>query len=271
MKAFLPLVFLLGMAGHAASREVPLPAWSERLSPVAFEELPSAGASSGEAGIPPEGTSEESGDLLSDFANAPPMEPELESNGEAAGANEPGAVILSERSLEAFFSAAAEDWMVDPQGLLEADQAARIGAVLENHASDSRIGLQVWLLRQGQDFPADVRLEELHERRPAEQGPTVVVIAVLGRPEATRWFPSWDLGGGVTAAELRRMLQAAVPFAMRESDPAAQIAELLHHLSLRLYWVESRLASDAPRGNMHGENQDGAEQTGVAVITEFKG
>jgi hypothetical protein len=246
----------VSLAGLAIAGEPPLPPWSERLKPADL--AAPARADAGESGLPAEGEPEEGADLLADFALVPPMGPVEEASVESAESSLAEApeesARLSSGHLEAYFSAAAEERIVDPQGLLDREQAGRIGAVLENHASDSRIALQVWLLAEAQDFPADVRLEELHERRPPEEGPTVVVIAPMGKPEAARWFLSWDLAVGLSAAELRRMLQAALPFAVRERDPAAQVAELLHHLSLRLYWLESRLPGVTPAGGQGQEN-----------------
>ena len=261
---------LFTLACPAVAGEPPLPPWSERLKPADL--APPVRADAGELAPPAEGEPEEEFDLLADFDLVPPMGPVDEAAVESAAsvlAEAPEeSARLSPEHLEAYFSAAAEEPIVDPQGLLDREQAGRIAAVLENHASDSRVALQVWLLAEAQDFPADVRLEELHERRPPEEGPTVVVITPMGKPEASRWFLSWDLAVGLSAAEMRRMLQAALPFAVRERDPAAQVAELLHHLSLRLYWLESRLPSAAPAGGEAEENpiaNAGSEGENAAV------
>ena len=148
----------------------------------------------------------------------------------------------------AYFGQRPERFLVDPQGLLGAVEFRDRLAFLNYHAGDSSIDLFVYLIKGGQEFPGEVREEELVERCFATGRPAAVVFYFLGAPQRSMISLSPSLTDVVSSVEQRRALDSSVMQALEKTDPIDQFEAFLVQMSIRIYWMERMMGEDAESG-----------------------
>jgi hypothetical protein len=152
---------------------------------------------------------------------------------------------IAEKFLPAYFAVRPENFLIDPQGLLNpSDYRDRLG-FLNYHASDSSIDLFVYVMGGDQIIPSEVREEELIERFFSEGRPAVVVYYYLGAPQRSVVYLSPSITDSVSAAEQRRALESSVMQAFQKIDPSGQFEKFLVQMSIRIYWMERMLAGES--------------------------
>ena len=156
---------------------------------------------------------------------------------------------IPEKYWAEYFAERPKSFLVDPQGLLgPVDFRDRLG-FLGYHSSDSVIDLYVYVFKGEQDIPGELREEELMERFFSEGRPAVVIYYYMGAPQRSVLNLSPSLTDAVTPAEQRRSLENSVMQALKDAEPAGQIASFLVQMSIRIYWMESMLGG----GDSNGE------------------
>lgn len=144
----------------------------------------------------------------------------------------------------AYFEKRPDTFLVDPQDLLSpVDYRDRL-AFLDYHASDSSIDLFVYLIKGGQEFPGEVREEELVERCFSSGRPAAVVFYFLGAPQRSTIALSPSLTDAVSSVEQRRALDSSVMQALEKTDPVDQFEAFLVQMSIRIYWMERMIGTE---------------------------
>ncbi|MCB1132503.1 MAG: hypothetical protein KDN05_15355 [Verrucomicrobiae bacterium] len=142
-----------------------------------------------------------------------------------------------------YFGQRPESFLVDPQGLLSSVDFRDRLAFLNYHAGDSNIDLFVYLIKGGQEFPGEVREEELVERCFSTGRPAAVVFYFLGAPQRSMISLSPSLTDAVSSVEQRRALDSSVMQALEKTDPVDQFEAFLVQMSIRIYWMERMMGS----------------------------
>ena len=181
-----------------------------------------------------------------------PQERELlEGAGWVAGTAEDGPVgevpspEIPEKFLPAYFAERPTAFLIDPQGLLGAEDFRDRLSFLNYHASDSSIDLYVYMIGGDQEIPGQLREEEMSERFFSEGRPAAIVFYYLGAPQRSALYLSPSITDAISAVEQQRALASSVMLAFEKLDPAEQIESFLVQMSIRIYWME-RMLSGAP-------------------------
>jgi hypothetical protein len=145
---------------------------------------------------------------------------------------------LSEEVLAKYVSQKPKNFLIDPQKFLSRQEYRDRLSFLKYHASDSSVGLYVYLLDDSQQWPPDTKLENLWRNHFADAGPTVLVCYFMGNPSRSEIFVSPNLMESVGKAEQTRALQSSVKNAYVKSDPVDQLDGFCEQLSTRIYWME---------------------------------
>ncbi|MES2659180.1 MAG: hypothetical protein V4689_11230 [Verrucomicrobiota bacterium] len=155
------------------------------------------------------------------------------------------AAEVAEKFLPAYFAERPNTFLVDPQGLLSpSDYRDRLG-FLNYHASDSSIDLYVYVIGGDQDIPSEVREEEMIERCFSDGRPAAIVYYYLGAPQRSVVYLSPSITGSISAPEQHRALESSVMQAFEKTNPSEQFARFLVQMSIRIYWMERKLAGDS--------------------------
>lgn len=167
----------------------------------------------------------------------------------------------------AYFGQRPDTFLVDPQGLLGAVDFRDRLAFLNYHSGDSSIDLFVYLIKGGQEFPGEVREEELVERCFSTGRPAAVVFYFLGAPQRSTIALSPALTDVVSSVEQRRALDSSVMQALEKTDPVDQFEAFLVQMSIRIYWIERMMGAeraDSPGEAFHVvRKQTVAESSGL--------
>jgi hypothetical protein len=177
-----------------------------------------------------------------------PLEVEQPNPEEIAGDLKPS-LDIAEKFMPAYFAERPENFLIDPQGLLDPSDYRDRLAFLNYHASDSSIDLFVYVMGGDQTIPSEVREEELIERHFSEGRPAVVVYYYLGAPQRSVVYLSPSITDAVSAAEQRRALESSVMQAFQKIEPSGQFEKFLVQMSIRIYWMERMLAGETTGGD----------------------
>lgn len=214
----------LWSAGHCHASDVPpLPEWNA-------EQRAEMVASGWMAGA----------DLLAAPAEEEPVVMDAPNPEEIAGDAET-VVGVPEEFFDAYFAARPEKFLIDPQRLLSEREFAGRLEFLNYHASDSSIDLFVYLVQGDQEFPSEVRVEELAERFFRTGRPATVLFYHLGAPQRSTLLLSPALTDVVSTSEQNRALESSVIQALEKSDPIEQLERFMVQMSIRAYWMERKL------------------------------
>lgn len=192
---------------------------------------------------------------------AEPLDIAPPSAADLAGA--PPGEELPGRFWTAYFGERPRTFLVDPQGLLNAEDFRDRLTFLKEHAADSRIDLFVYLFKGNQELPGQVRAEELSERFFSSGRPAALVYYHLGAPRRTQMYLSPSLTDVVTAPEQRRTLDSAIMLACAKTDPSAQLVAFLDQLSIHIYLMERTMGgavSAREAGSEFGKKEKSAEK-----------
>jgi len=151
------------------------------------------------------------------------------------------ASVIPEKFLPQYFAEKPGSFLVDPQGLLSAEQARDRLEFLKYHSGDSSIDLYIYLFKGDQEIPGEVRQEEIVERFYSYGKPAAVVFYYLGAPQRSVLYLSPSLTEAVPAVEQRRALQSSVMQAFEKLKPTEQLEAFLVQSSIRVYWMERLL------------------------------
>lgn len=155
-----------------------------------------------------------------------------------AVAQEPLTPEVPLEHFESYFEERPERYLVDPQGLLGADDLAEREEFLSYHAGESRIDFHVLLFDLGQEIPNEIRIEELAERFFGEGKPSLLALYFLGEPERTLIQLSPQIRETVSAAELGRVRDEAVRAARQQAASAEQLEAFCKQMAIRIFWIE---------------------------------
>lgn len=205
-------------AAAASAQEVPLPTWNEaeRAAGLVDGALLTADAAPA-AGEP--------------LDLAPPT-------AEESAASETPAPGIPEKFWAAYFGERPRKFLIDPQGVLSANDARERLGFLNYHAGDSAIDLFVYVFKGDQEIPAELRAEEMAERFFASGRPAAIVWYFQGSPQRAALHLSPALTDAVAAAEQRRALESSIMQALEKENPSAQLEAFLVQMSIRIYWME---------------------------------
>ncbi|WP_348223500.1 hypothetical protein [Luteolibacter sp.] len=151
---------------------------------------------------------------------------------------------VPEKFLPAYFAERPNTFLVDPQGLLSPSDYRDRLSFLNYHASDSSIDLYVYVIGGDQDIPSEVREEEMIERCFSDGRPAAIVYYYLGAPQRSVVYLSPSITGSISAPEQHRALESSVMQAFEKTNPSEQFARFLVQMSIRIYWMERKLAGD---------------------------
>jgi hypothetical protein len=172
-----------------------------------------------------------------------PLKLELPNPEEIIDDNQP-ITEVAEKFLVDYFAERPKTFLVDPQGLLSpSDYRDRLG-FLNYHASDSSIDLFVYVVGGDQEFPSEVRQEEMIERFYSEGRPAAIVYYYLGAPQRSVVYLSPSLTDEISSPEQHRALESSVMQAFEKTNPSEQFERFLVQMSIRIYWMERKLAGE---------------------------
>ncbi len=220
-------VWIFGSIASART-EAPLPAWEESARKTQEKNgwLPGARILTDDAETDPQ-----QADIPTPLEEIKPAAGELTENPAPA-------VAIPEKFLAAYFGARPENYLIDPQKLLDQRSTRERLKFLQGHASDSAIDLYIYIFNKDQEIPGEVREEELVERFFTQGRPAMVVYYYLGAPQQAMLHLSPTLTERVPAALQRQTLQSAVMQAMEKSNPQDQLEAFSVQLAIRSYWME---------------------------------
>jgi hypothetical protein len=145
---------------------------------------------------------------------------------------------LSDDVLARYFSQKSKNFLIDPQKLLSRQEYRDRLSFLKYHASDSSVGLYVYLFDESQQCLPDRALERLWRDHFTDAGPIVLVCYFMGDPSRSEIFVSPDLMKSVGKVERTRALQSAIKNAYVKSHHVDQLDGFCEQLSTRIYWME---------------------------------
>lgn len=145
---------------------------------------------------------------------------------------------IPEKFWAAYFAERPRKFLIDPQGVLSANDARERLGFLNYHAGDSAIDLFVYVFQGDQEIPGEVRAEELAERFFASGRPAAIVWYFQGAPQRAALHLSPTLTDLVVPAEQRRALESSIMQAVAKENPSAQLEAFLVQMSIRIYWME---------------------------------
>lgn len=192
-------------------------------------------------------------------ATEPPTAEPGEGEDETADVPEEPAVNL----WEVYFAGRPPDFLVDPDGLLEAEAVRARRDFLNEHAAESPIALYVYLFGGDADMPGASEVGEFLEPFFGSAEKAVVVFFALGEPERAALYLTPALVDAVPAAEQRRALQSAVMQAHGDIDPAGQLGAFLDQMAVRIYWMEG-MREDASPGDSGAAEARARQVEGVS-------
>ncbi|MBK1882215.1 hypothetical protein JIN85_07305 [Luteolibacter pohnpeiensis] len=231
----LPLLLLAVFTGSLLAEEMPLPRWLDGEREQAIKDGWIAGDQILNHGLAADPELEMSLlDSLKPVDVAPPTPEDL------AESDAPLDPVPNE-FLDAYFENRPTQFLIDPQGLLNADESASQLGFLKYHAGDSAIDLFVYVFGKIQEIPSEVRSEEFVERLFSTGRPAAVVFYYLGDPQRSEMALSPELSGKIALPEQRRAMESSVLKTMAKDDPAAQLKAFTMQMSIRLYWMERTL------------------------------
>jgi len=216
-------------AAGASAEEPPLPAWNEAQRAAGLVD----GALLTAAG--PEPVASEPLGL------APPT-------AEESAVSENPAPGIPEKFWMAYFGERPRKFLIDPQGLLSANDTRERLGFLNYHAGDSAIDLFVYVFKGDQEIPGELRAEEMAERFFASGRPAAIVWYFQGAPRRAVLHLSPSLTDAVAATEQRRALESSIMQAMAKDNPSAQLEAFLVQMSIRIYWMEQLWRGGAAAG-----------------------
>lgn len=163
-----------------------------------------------------------------------------------------GDLPVPDEMLEAYFGERPNGFLIDPQGLLPADEMKEREEFLRYHSEDSQIDFYVLLFGRGQTLPEGVRIEELGERFAQNDKPALIALYFLGEPDRAMLEFSPDLKEKVSAADANRVLVQSVRAAVEHGNVFDQLEAFCVQMAIRIYWVEQAVglaAVEAPPEN----------------------
>ncbi len=217
MRTWLAVLVAANIAATVSGADdLPLPAWSEAERAAGMD----GGLLTGDQG-------RGAGELLD---VAPPPE-------DIAASDHPVPTI-PEKFWHAYFGERPRKFLIDPQGLLSANDARERLGFLNYHSGDSAIDLFVYVLKGDQEIPGELRNEELPERLFSTGRPAAIVYYYLGAPRRTTMYLSPSLTDAVSPSEQRRALEGSIMQAAAKDNPSSQLEAFLVQMSIRIYWME---------------------------------
>lgn len=163
---------------------------------------------------------------------------------------------IDESFLAAYFGGRPASYLVDPQGMLSAQEQKDRQSFLDYHAGDSEIDLFIYLFDQKQHVPPEGDIKRVFKDHFTRgKGLTALIYYYVGAPERSVMVMSPRVATVVPPTAIRGALIYAKQQAQAKSEPASQLESFSTSLSLRLYWMEQELANHADGGELAGENE----------------
>jgi hypothetical protein len=154
--------------------------------------------------------------------------------------------------LTALADSPANEYLLDPQNLLQELPRQDLERLLAFHASQARVRLYLLVLDKHQKLPDVVNLDALAHGALTRQHACLTVFP-LGEPWRTRFLMSQSVHESVSAASLNELAADCIQDAQQVDDSAQQLQRLSVRLSTRLFWLEKGLgkATQTAHASLH--------------------
>jgi len=163
---------------------------------------------------------------------------------------------------QSYFGGRPASYLVDPQGLLSAQELSDRQAFLDYHAGDSQIDLYIYLFDENQRVPSDGEITYTFKRNFSRgNGLSALVYYFMGEPERTLLVTSPQVDAVVSETARKSALVYSKLQAESKSEPVSQLENFSAALSIRLYWMEQELLKASGAGLSLGDG--GAEPSVV--------
>lgn len=150
--------------------------------------------------------------------------------------------IIEPEFLAAYFGGRPAGYLVDPQGLLSAQEEKDRQGFLEYHAGDSEIDFYLYIFDKEQQLPPEGEIALTFKRLFSRgSGLTALVYYFMGAPERSLLVTSPEVGAAVPEIARKAALVHAKLQAQTKSEPASQLESFSSALAIRLYWMEQEL------------------------------
>lgn len=150
--------------------------------------------------------------------------------------------VIEPEFLAAYFGGRPAAYLVDPQGLLSAQEEKDRQGFLEYHAGDSEIDFYLYIFDKEQEIPPEGEITLTFKRLFSRgSGLTALVYYFLEAPEKSLLVTSPEVGAAVPDIARKAALVHAKLQAQTKSEPASQLESFSSALAIRLYWMEQEL------------------------------
>lgn len=143
-------------------------------------------------------------------------------------------------------TAPANEYLVDPQGLVTEVARLDLERLLEFHAKEARIRLYVLVLGTDQKLPAEANLDTLAHGALTRQHACLAVYP-LGEPWRARFLMSKGVHQSATVETLSALAADCIQDAQQADESAQQLQRFAVRLSTRLFWLEKGLRTTPPQ------------------------
>lgn len=150
--------------------------------------------------------------------------------------------VIEPEFLAAYFGGRPAGYLVDPQGMLSAQEEKDRQGFLEYHAGDSEIDLYIYIFDKEQQVPPEGEIAITFKRLFSRgSGLTALVFYFMEAPERSLLVTSPEVGAAVPEIARKAALVHAKLQAQSKSEPASQLESFSAALAIRLYWMEQEL------------------------------
>ncbi len=156
--------------------------------------------------------------------------------------------------------------IIDPQGLLSAQERLDHEHFLSLQAAESPVKVQLVLFDREQIPPSGLNLTSLMEGPFRGDEWTVVVQYYLGSPKRSQIAFSEDLQKITDDTRRLELIRKAVGGSLRQSDPDSQLHSFLISLTNQLYWMEEKVEEEKKRQALISASEDISAADQAALI-----
>lgn len=164
--------------------------------------------------------------------------PDTETGSEAVHEQDPLHHEIEAALIEKYFTKKPNQFLVDPQGFISAQQRKGIETLLNNHAVDSTIDLYLFVFGETQRLPVDGVHKDFANRHFSQGKPALLLYYYFGNPSRTEMVLSPEIAKAVSTSEQQRAAQSSSIRAMRATGSFEQLEEFVMQFSVRTYWME---------------------------------
>ncbi|MEQ1751222.1 MAG: hypothetical protein ABL974_17475 [Prosthecobacter sp.] len=147
---------------------------------------------------------------------------------------------LPQELLKSLETEPANEYLLDPKGLVTEVAKLDLERLLEFHAKESRIRLYVLVINNDEKLPTNANLDGLAHGALIRQNSCLAVYP-LGEPWRARFLMSKAVHQSTTELSLAELAADCIQDAQQAEDEAQQLQRFTVRLSTRLFWLEKGL------------------------------